>query len=274
MTYISLLSDASLALFPQNTISSFRVKLPQPLQVNRDQYQVGLSSIEWPHRFNNVQDGTFKVKIKPRPKRPRGPGKPPRRELVRFKIAGGHYKTVDYLIEVINEKLKNLKFRSAGNQGTLNGTQHCRFIYNNTSGKVEFECAPTSPGIVTVTLPRSLHIKLGFSMGKEVNPVVKGGDIGPHTVDLNAGVNGLFVYCDVVENRVVGDVVAPLLKIIPVQGTHGDIIHYEPTRIEYCDLRYDQLDEIKIDIRTETGQYAAFLSGKTLVTLHIKRRGL
>ena len=281
MTYISLLSGASLSLFPENTLSSFRVKLPQPIQLKRDRFQLGLSSIEWPHRFNNVRFGRFKVELKPFPSvsdelPPGGStgGGVPQREVARFEIGLGHYKTVEYLIAVINEKIKNLTFRRAGNQNVLNGTQHCQFIYDDTSGQVRFECAPDTPANLNIILPEALYTKLGFTVGNVGNTRVKHGDIGEFTVDLNAGVNGLFVYCDVIENRAVGDVIAPLLKIVPIQGSYGDIIHYEPTRVEYCDIRYDHLDEIKIDIRSDTGELVPFLSGKVMITLHIKRRGL
>ena len=36
--------------------------------------------------------------------------------------------------------------------------------------------------------------------------------------------DSLFVYCDVLEPRVVGDSQASLLKIVPVEGEHGQLM--------------------------------------------------
>ncbi len=40
-------------------------------------------------------------------------------------------------------------------------------------------------------------------------------------VDLRRGLDSLYVYSSIVEPRIVGDKIAPLLRIVPITGKHG-----------------------------------------------------
>ena len=40
-------------------------------------------------------------------------------------------------------------------------------------------------------------------------------------VDVKKGLNSLYVYCPLVESRMVGDAQVPLLRIVPVEGRDG-----------------------------------------------------
>ena len=42
--------------------------------------------------------------------------------------------------------------------------------------------------------------------------------------DIDGNLNALYVYCDILEHILVGDVVAPLLRVIGVTGKQGDTI--------------------------------------------------
>ena len=165
-----------------------------------------------------------------------------------------------------------MSFRPGGNFSTaLNGTPHCAFSYDETTEKVSFRVRDDSPCEIKVNLPWELYIKLGFSLVKSSSTWVKSGEEGPHVADLYAGTNALFVYTDIVEeSRILANTLGPLIRIVPFQGRHGKTIHWEPQRVEYCRLRYDYIDEIKIDVRNDAGELFKFLSGKITVTLHIK----
>lgn len=67
---INLVSNASMATFPQNTLASFTTLLPQPLQLDqiadhrRIQYwTVALVEISWPSRFKNITQGRFNLLV-------------------------------------------------------------------------------------------------------------------------------------------------------------------------------------------------------------------
>ena len=42
--------------------------------------------------------------------------------------------------------------------------------------------------------------------------------------DIKKGLNSLYVYCSLVEPRMVGDAQVPLLRIVPVEGRDGEMI--------------------------------------------------
>jgi hypothetical protein len=55
-------------------------------------------------------------------------------------------------------------------------------------------------------------------------------------VDVKKGLNSLFVYCPLVEPRMVGDAQVPLLRIVPVEGRDGEMITRVFDPIQYCPL--------------------------------------
>ena len=55
--YLQLPSNASLDKFPNNTLTEYRVCLPQTITLSGD-WEVALTEIHYPHSWNNVQ-GNF-----------------------------------------------------------------------------------------------------------------------------------------------------------------------------------------------------------------------
>ena len=53
--YLTLLSNSSLNVFPDNKTTSYRVKLPQAINLNGDQ-EVGLYSISFPNTWYTLQN--------------------------------------------------------------------------------------------------------------------------------------------------------------------------------------------------------------------------
>jgi hypothetical protein len=55
-------------------------------------------------------------------------------------------------------------------------------------------------------------------------------------MNLKKGLNSLYVYCPLVEPRMVGDAQVPLLRIVPVEGRDGEMITRVFDPIQYCPL--------------------------------------
>ena len=53
--YLTLLSNSSLNVFPDNKTTSYRVKLPQAIDLNSD-WEVGLCSISYPNTWYTLQN--------------------------------------------------------------------------------------------------------------------------------------------------------------------------------------------------------------------------
>ena len=91
-------------------------------------------------------------------------------------------------------------------------------------------------------------------------------------VDMDQGFDTIYVYTDVVESRIVGDSLAPLLRSLPVGGSHGATVYDRFTNIHCMPLLYAHFKLIEINIRDDTGRFVPFEYGKVTVTLHFRRR--
>ena len=91
-------------------------------------------------------------------------------------------------------------------------------------------------------------------------------------VNMTRGFDTIYVYTDVVESRIVGDSLAPLLRALPVGGSHGATVSDRFTNIHYVPLLYSHFKSIEMDIRDDTGRFVPFEYGRVTVTLHFRRR--
>ena len=90
--------------------------------------------------------------------------------------------------------------------------------------------------------------------------------------DLKKGLNSLYVYCPLVEPRMVGDAQVPLLRIVPVEGRDGEIIIRVFDPIQYCPLLQRRFQTVEIDIRDDTGSTVPFERGRVVVTFYCRKR--
>ena len=251
------------------------------MAVDRNKQEIGLSYISWPHKLANVEDGTFRIRVSKHPKLEKHTTRvgdeivlsfsefP--QETVTRRITSGYYADVGKLIAAINAKIENTKFRAEHYQHSKAGPP-CEFRFDETTEKVTFHADEENSDLqYKINLSWELFIKLGYGLNRDGNSWVKSGDQTPHTSDLDSGQNSVLVYTDCIEqNRLFANSIGPLLRLVPFSGEHGKQMHFEPQRVEYCQLRTDSLSEIKIEIRDDRGEIFRFLSGKVSVTLHIR----
>ena len=93
-----------------------------------------------------------------------------------------------------------------------------------------------------------------------------------NVVHMDQGFDTIYVYPDVVESRIVGDSLAPLLRALPVSGSHGATVSDRFTNIHYVPALYSHFHSIEMDIRNDTGRRVPFEYGRVTVTLHFRRR--
>ena len=86
--------------------------------------------------------------------------------------------------------------------------------------------------------------------------------------DLRAGFECLYVYCDICELQPVGDVLAPLLRVVNVQGNYSDVVDRIYDTPHYVPVLKKQFGSIEIEIKTDQNTPLALQYGKTLVKLH------
>jgi len=87
----------------------------------------------------------------------------------------------------------------------------------------------------------------------------------------------MFVYCDICEPYITGDVRTPLLRIVPVEiRSHnyafGANLVKHFSFPNYIPMRRTNFRTIEIDIRDHLGKKIPFEFGTLTVTLHFKRK--
>jgi hypothetical protein len=96
--------------------------------------------------------------------------------------------------------------------------------------------------------------------------------IATDVFELNRSLNFIYVYCEVASYSIVGDTKTPLLRVCSINGRHGEIIRTIFTHPHYVPVARKEYDCIQILLSTELGQPFPFLFGKSMVTLHFRRR--
>jgi len=87
-------------------------------------------------------------------------------------------------------------------------------------------------------------------------------------------ISSLYVYCYIIKPVFVGNVEASLLRRVEIPndkkfGETCEIKYYHP---QYLSLVSHEIDSIEVDIRDDTNKPVEFAFGKTVVTLHFRKK--
>ena len=169
------------------------------------------------------------------------------------RISHGFYSSVEEIIEAINAEM------------TEEARRNIVITLDKYTGRVKINVREEA----YIYFDDYLYRMLGLRQNK-ANQNVE----GHMPVDVNGGFYGLYVYCDIAENQLVGDVSAPLLRIVPVQKTgvsQGDVIAHTFNAPHYVPVKRKNFETIKMDIRTDVGEKVPFQRGKLTTTLHFRK---
>ena len=235
--------NSSLDKFPNNTLTEYRVCLPQTISMTGD-WEVALTEIHYPHSWNNVQEN-FKNRFYLR-----------NQEFSEvweaLIIPPGHYSSVVDVITKINE-----------------------VISANDRFKDEMQLSlDTLNRKVTVHLRNKTEVyfsNIGQMLGFSPNTVISITSTAERAVDLEHGFHDLYVYCDIIQSQYVGDALVPVLRIVPVEGKDGEGISKSFIRPQYLSVSRKQFETIEVNIKRDTGEFVPFEFGRVLLTLHFRQ---
>lgn len=237
--YITLPSNACASVFPQNTASTFTIRLARPLELSGP-WDVGLAEIQYPHSWNTLtEDSTFGIVS--------------REKRWAFKVPRGYYSSIPDLLGKMNSIAQ-----------THRHPPELSLDYDPVIRKVIVKAPPT----YTLSASPALAYILGVSPHVAVQKM-------PFTADITGGFNTLYVYTDIVDHQVVGDAYVPLLRFIPVQGKSGDFVNNIYDKPHYIPVNKHHIDTITVEIKTDQNKNVPFRFGKVIVKLHFRpRKGL
>lgn len=237
--YVTLPSNTGLNVFKNNTISSYRVNLPRHINLEGP-WQVALTEISYPHTWHNVPEESAYFEWMDKEEK----------KIVRQRLTAGYYKNVNHLIGEIEYLLREIKSDIYFHPDML-----VNKLFFEAGGKYQL----------------CFHAPIAFILG--VNPgewITFDKLSSPHPMDMNAGLYLFYCYSDVVEQQVVGDVYAPLLRTIKIDGKFGDVIMQTFNPPHYIPVARSHIENIAIELRSDQNIPINFTYGKVVVKLHFR----
>ena len=239
--------------FPENKVSDFVVQLPKEIDLSGS-WEAGIAEIMYPNSFYNIETEQYYLRYMCGG------------VLCRTRLSPGYYENPQQIVKQLLHQLKKDLLQSLK-------TKETEFLfdlrYNIHTQLVEIEMkASEKRNIINFSQP--LADMLGFSR-------TDFSDAGVYTseriVDVNP-VTAIFLYCDVIEHRTVGDILAPLIGVVPVEGPAGTYVAKRYDKIQYHPILKKNISTIHISLCDDQGQFIRFQKGKVIVTLHFRPQKL
>jgi hypothetical protein len=274
--YITLPSNITgNKLFEHNTLANYMSKLATCLNLSNE-YEVGLAEMSYTKSWFNVQtdqkicviDGSGGI------------------HCSGITLKAGRYDDQVNLVTLINKTLNTYRDEEIIIPPQLEMNQNTRRV-SMIAGK------DVHQGNCYALLDPELQNMLGFGdeyfdqqyayttvVAVDVPHVhvlqkdIKGSFDAYNAYDMNAGIHSLYIYCDIIEPSFVGDTYAQLLRVVEIPhhipfGEQCVITYQKP---HYFSLNSRLFDTIEIDIKDDTGAPIKFQFGRSLVTLHFRKK--
>lgn len=251
-------------------MTDFTTKLATTIELTNE-WEVGLAEIMFPRSWYTIsKDGLF-IEVD----YSRCNDKPKFEDhtnsinnVVRMYINGGFYNSMEDLTQELNHA--GYRTFSSSPEFIEGLFSPPAFHYKSMAKRMYV----TLSAGMSVKFPPSLESILGLSPAQ--NPMCNAlreftsirGDL---SCDLQAGIHALYVYCDLLQFTHVGDIKAPLLRVVNSGGESGEVITRYYERPRYIPLQKKNFDTIQLIIRDDLGDKIQFESGKVLLTLHFRR---
>jgi len=238
--YIRLPSDSSMNTYPNNTVAHFNTKLAERIHLD-GQFEVALTEFIYPNNWINFGKGMRLYEDDSEYLEPE------------YDLRSGYFATAMDLISDINQQIRHYKLTPA------------YFEYDVKTEKVSI----ISTRANSIGMNDTLRDFLGF---KENDTFRFGRTTAEKTFVLNAGLYLMYIYSDIVSYSLVGDTKTPLLRVCNMSGKHGDEIRVTFTNPQYIPVACQDFETIEININNELGKPMPFLNGKSVITLHFRRK--
>lgn len=282
----------------ENNPNHFKTPLARPLELNREEWEVALSEINYPHswlksiyttylsytfdklvfEFTRVYYTNISEDLSEEEKR-------------RYR-EGRVYKDKYHPVNQITENSKTLSNNKELTTPTavinhLNAIrpEHFKgkFSYQSKTKQVsitlrEGEKINFSPALRTLLGFNEKQV-VSYTDGEFTNPDEENPNrkiykvSAPNRPDFQESKYNLFVYCNLVQNTIVGDTEVPLLRTIPVDPRmRNKYVSKTFEELRYIPLASNFFQFIEIQVTDDYGELIKFEFGKVIVTLHLRRR--
>lgn len=281
--YVTLASNASCNIYPDNTIACFTNKLARPVNLS-GAWEVAITEIQYPHSYNTFEQNEasfFAGTI----------------DLKEYYVKPGYYSSISELLKVINAKLESVKISSefiklryddVERSVMITGSAAHNFIPGEKLAYVLGMERNLTPALVSKNVKTGLQHD-AMKSKQTLDSFIQSED--PETIlvistknpdkeitskkyypDIRAGFYTLFVYTDIITHQLVGDSYVQLLRTVEISGKNNDIITRGYTRPDYIPVCSQHFDSVSISILTDQSRPVKFKYGKCVVRLHFRPR--
>ena len=268
---IDLISNASMGIFTNNTMAKFRNQLAQPLQLDGD-WQDALASISFPSKINNVNSAEIVAYVNSGAELDASNNRTGQLRRIRKGIYNSSEELLEEIFRIAQLKQFDYDFDTV--------TQKLVLKFGPNEGlSFENEEVPSILGFKgTRDISNHGFIHIGYKSESVGNSLIR--HVGDFPVDITCGSQLIFVYIDIIEHQNVGDVRAPVIKIIESErrlrngsiNTVTPIHHKSYTNLDYKPILSNNIQNIQVELRNETGKLIPFTgTGKVTASLKFQK---
>lgn len=270
--YVTLPSNSSSHIFPDNRVTHFKTQLSSRISL-QGEWEVSLAEVHYRNNFSTLPNNDFWIafefdlnklpvitdNIEKEENNSDGSGGSDATSIVdpegRGKIyfSGGCFSSIESLLRRISS---NKAFKSIASISVFQS--RIRITLKEHIKRL----------ILSLSLQRVFNL-----LGVELNQsFIDGTD----EFNLHACVpTQMFIYTDIIEPQHVGNVNAPLLRIVNIANSR-DTLDSQAVNIfrhpHYIPLLKREFQEVEIDIRDDLGYYLPFTEGSLNVKLHFRQK--
>ena len=282
---VNLVSNASMEVYQDNKLSSFRTLLPGnginlPIKPHGGRWEVALTEINFPTKFYNIQNGSFAFTSKRLG-----------HTLYYDQLPPGRYKDAQSILALIERSwrlLNNSVFRghTFGEDAYDPNQDIFTHRYNTSTYQLEIKIDEKEVEGQLILRSEDIRAVLGYSKDAGLNDIIStseqaiandGWVSSGYAPDFQ-GLHTALVYTDIIEHQIIGDTLAPLLRLIPLTGKlkNNEITGAENTQVaktftipmQFKKVQVNAFHSIQLEIYGENGKLIPFVdSGRTSATL-------
>jgi hypothetical protein len=256
--YVTLPSNTSPKIFPDNKPSHFFVKLPQTIDVS-SHYEVGLVEIQFPNSYCNILEDEVWVQYYDPPKEVGH-----EKSSIQLTLPPGLYNSIDHIVDELNRLIVEME-----NAGEVKKSLTTRLFFVKKSMKTGLMVYHLG---AEVRISEKLKNILGFNSSHATDANAKLTGLGTEEELDNNEITVVYVYCDLVTARPVGDVMVPLLRTVPIMDRSSMSVFRVYDKPHYVALSRFSFDTVEILLTNGMGQTIPFTRGTSVVTLHFRTR--
>ena len=246
--YLTLPSDSSGTYHPDNRAAEYTTKLHCALELGEGEWEVGLSEIIYPNTWFTLSDE-----------------EQGRMELLntvtnqtdQLDVEVGYYPTMQSLCNKVSTALGRVAVLHW--QATR---QKALLVFHKPSHMLRFS--------------NRLSRLLGLPEVVWTQEDPDHGDAweGERVWDPKQGLGSMYVCCGLANCQLVGDGYAPLLRIVPIRGNHGEVTARSFTNIHYVPAKAGRFENVEVNIRDALGNFTPFHGGRLVLVLHLRKANL